>query len=68
MPDAHQNEEFMRLLEPVYENLYRFARSMARTKAETDDLVSETLLAALSGFKNLKERQHQITHLYLHQL
>ncbi len=64
MPDAHHNEEFMRLLQPAYENLYRFARSMARTKAETDDLVSETLLAALSGFKNLKDKENFKAYLF----
>ena len=37
---------------------------MARSKAETDDLVSETLLAALSGFKNLKEKQHFKAYLF----
>jgi RNA polymerase sigma-70 factor (ECF subfamily) len=64
MPDARQNEEFMQLLGPLYENLYRFARSMARTKAETDDLVSETLLAALTGFKNLENRAHFKAYLF----
>ncbi|HYF03138.1 MAG TPA: RNA polymerase sigma factor [Patescibacteria group bacterium] len=64
MPDARQNNEFMQLLGPHYESLYRFARSMARTRAETDDLVSETLLAALTGFKNLKERQNFKAYLF----
>ena len=54
----------MQLLQPHYEQLYRFARSMARTRSETDDLVSETLLAALSGFKNIKERANFKAYLF----
>lgn len=64
MPDARHNDEFMQLLELHYANLYRFARSMARTRAETDDLVSETLLAALSGFKNIENRANFKAYLF----
>ncbi len=48
MKNKHQ--EFLALLEPVYPRLSRYARAVTKNREETEDLVSDTVLAALEKF------------------
>lgn len=52
-----RKERFLTLLEPVHDNLARFARSMARGEEEARDLVGETVLRALEKFDGLKDER-----------
>lgn len=47
-------ERFLRLLLPVRDRLMQFARAMTRNREEADDLVSDTILAALERFDDLR--------------
>jgi RNA polymerase sigma-70 factor (ECF subfamily) len=48
---------FMELFLPVRDRLHRFARAMARTAEDADDLVSETVLAAFEGFDTIRDQK-----------
>ncbi len=50
-------ERFLLLLEPVHDNLARFAQSMTSSREEAADLVSETVLRALESFGELKDEK-----------
>jgi RNA polymerase sigma-70 factor (ECF subfamily) len=50
-------EEFLRLLLPLRDRLARYARAVSRRREEADDLVSDTILAALEGFDRLRNRE-----------
>ena len=47
----------MELFLPVRDRLNRFARAMARTAEDADDLVSETVLIAFEGFDTIRDPQ-----------
>jgi DNA-directed RNA polymerase specialized sigma24 family protein len=54
MEDKERQEYFLKLFEPVRENLVRYARAMTRNPENAKDLVSETILAAYQNFHKLK--------------
>lgn len=54
---AQRKERFLLLLEPVHDNLARFARSMTAGSEEARDLVGETVLCALESFDELKDER-----------
>jgi RNA polymerase sigma-70 factor (ECF subfamily) len=49
-------EEFLALLLPLRDRLAHYARAVSKRREEADDLVSDTILAALEGFDSLKNR------------
>jgi len=50
-----RNERFKALLNPVYADCERWAYSLAQERAEAQDVLSESILAALQGFHQLKD-------------
>jgi RNA polymerase sigma-70 factor (ECF subfamily) len=63
-PHRERKERFLHLLEPVHDNLARFARSLARDEEETRDLVGETVLRALEAFDDLSDRRAFLSWLF----
>lgn len=56
-PGWSRQQEFMLLLNPVYDNLYRFVRALVRSREEAFDLLHDTLLVAYEKFDTLKDKQ-----------
>ncbi len=52
-----RKRRFLELLEPVHDNLARFARSIAAGDEDARDLVGETVLRALEHFDELKDEK-----------
>jgi RNA polymerase sigma-70 factor, ECF subfamily len=48
---------FMEAFEPCRDALWRFVRSMTRTRHEAEDLHSDTVLHAFEGFDRVRDRQ-----------
>lgn len=61
---AASQEEFLRLLLPMRDRLAHYARAVSRTREEADDLVSDTILAALEGFASLRNREVFASYLF----
>jgi RNA polymerase sigma-70 factor (ECF subfamily) len=51
-------EEFLRLLEPVYPRLSRYALAITRNVDEAKDLTSDAILIALEQFAKMKDKEH----------
>ncbi len=51
-------EEFLRLLEPVYPRLSRYALAITRNIEEAKDLTSDAVLIALEQFEKMSEKEH----------
>ncbi|MCP4571548.1 MAG: RNA polymerase sigma factor [bacterium] len=47
---------FEEMLEPVYQDAVRFARGLAGSKADGDDLLQDALMRAMRGFDRLRDR------------
>ena len=65
--DTSLNERkgrFLELLQPVHDNLARFARSIVRNDEEARDLVGETVLRALEHFDELKDEKAFLSWLF----
>jgi len=58
------NERFMALLKPYHDRLARFARAMTRSREEAEDLVGDTLLAALEHFEQLRHEEAFLSWLF----
>ncbi len=54
-PTSRRKVRFLRLLDPVYDGLCRFARAMTHDREEARDLVADTLLVAWEGFDRLRD-------------
>jgi RNA polymerase sigma-70 factor (ECF subfamily) len=52
-----KQEEFLALLEPVYDRLWRFALATARNRDDANDLMSETILATYERFHTIRNTQ-----------
>lgn len=63
-PHRQRKERFLHLLEPVHDNLARFARSLARDEEEARDLVGETVLRALESFDDLQDERAFLSWLF----
>jgi RNA polymerase sigma-70 factor, ECF subfamily len=50
-----KQEEFLGLLEPVYQRLWRFALATTRDHVNAQDLLSETILAAYERFDTVRD-------------
>jgi len=50
-----QQERFLRLLEPLNDQLFLYARALERNKQDAEDLVSETILKCYEYFPNIKD-------------
>ncbi|MBC8144755.1 MAG: RNA polymerase sigma factor [bacterium] len=63
---AHNSlqEEFLRQLLPLRDRLSHYARAVARTREEADDLVGDTILAALEGFGALRSHDGFASYLF----
>lgn len=48
-------QRFMALFEPQRDALWRFIRSMVRSKHEAEDIMSETVLQAYQSFRSLRD-------------
>ncbi|BBY81288.1 sigma-70 family RNA polymerase sigma factor [Mycolicibacterium pulveris] len=55
MTDQDLGARFTRETEPLYEALARGARRLARSDADADDLLQDTLLHAYAGFHTFRE-------------
>lgn len=58
------NERFMALLKPHHDRLARFARAMTRSREEAEDLMGDTLLAALEHFEQLRHEEAFVSWLF----
>ncbi|HVK40054.1 MAG TPA: RNA polymerase sigma factor [Candidatus Kapabacteria bacterium] len=61
---TERNREFMRLLTPVQHRLMHFARAMTRDVHEADDLVADTVLAALERFAEVRDQRAFLSFLF----
>ncbi len=59
-----RQDEFLALVEPLYERLERFCRVMTRNNEEARDVISETLLQAYSVFGSVRNRQAFLSFLF----
>jgi RNA polymerase sigma-70 factor, ECF subfamily len=59
-----RKERFMQLLLPVRDRLVRFARGMARSPEDVEDLVGDTMLAAFEGFDRLRHDVAFLSYLF----
>ncbi|MEO6938828.1 MAG: RNA polymerase sigma factor [Candidatus Kapaibacterium sp.] len=53
--NAERQQEFLELLEPVYQRLWRFSLATTRDHVNAQDLLSETLLEAYERFDSLRD-------------
>lgn len=56
--------DFLRLYEPVHDAFARFCHAKAYGLIEAEDLISETVLAALENFANLKNEAAFLSYLF----
>jgi RNA polymerase sigma-70 factor (ECF subfamily) len=56
MTQAKQ-DEFLMLLSPVHDRLWRFALAMTRDRDDAEDLMSETILASYERFHTIRDPQ-----------
>ncbi len=54
-PDPDLAARFAREAVPLFDALARGARRLARTEADAEDLLQDTLLHAYAGFRTFKE-------------
>lgn len=59
-----QQEAFLAKLEPLYDRLERFCRTMTRNNDEAKDVLSETLLEAYRSFDTLKNDKAFLSFLF----
>jgi RNA polymerase sigma-70 factor (ECF subfamily) len=59
-----KQRQFMELLLPLRDPLVRFARSMARTPEDAEDLVADTMLAAFERFDKVNNREAFLSYLF----
>lgn len=57
-------QRFMALFEPQRDALWRFIRSMVRSKHEAEDIMSETVLQAYQGFPRMRDDQAFVSFLF----
>jgi RNA polymerase sigma-70 factor (ECF subfamily) len=50
-----QQEEFMKLYEPIHEQLARYCRAISKIKEDAEDLMNETIMIAFQNFEKLKD-------------
>ena len=58
MKQSERQEEFLKLLEPVYPKLSRYSLAVTRNVAEAEDLTSDTVLIALEQFDKIDNKDH----------
>jgi RNA polymerase sigma-70 factor (ECF subfamily) len=56
--DVQRKEDFLALMLPLRDRLAHYARGVCRSAEEAEDLVSDTILAALEGFDRIRDRSH----------
>ena len=56
MIEKEKHIEFLKLLDPVHNNLARFARAISSNREEAKDLVSESILKAYENFDKLIDK------------
>lgn len=54
-PAVDRQRRFLRLLEPVHDNLARFVQAMVRDREDARDLIAETILQAYQRFDTLRD-------------
>ncbi len=52
-----KQQQFLALLQPVYDGLYRFIYALTRNRDKADDLMSETILQAYERFETVRDTQ-----------
>jgi RNA polymerase sigma-70 factor (ECF subfamily) len=55
--NAERQQEFLELLEPVYQRLWRFSLATTRDHVNAQDLLSETLLEAYERFDSIERHK-----------
>jgi RNA polymerase sigma-70 factor (ECF subfamily) len=55
---------FLQLLEPVYDRLARYCLAITRDQHEGEDLVSDSVLAALESFESITDHAHFSSYLF----
>ncbi len=55
--DIERKQRFLKLLEPVYPRLSRYALAMTRNREEAKDLVGEAVLVALERFESIRSEE-----------
>jgi RNA polymerase sigma factor (sigma-70 family) len=57
LENSATSAEFWQRLEPLYQRLYAFALSLTRSREAAEDLVSDSVLASLKNFPEMRDRQ-----------
>ncbi|MCO6465251.1 MAG: RNA polymerase sigma factor [Bradyrhizobiaceae bacterium] len=58
------SERFLKLYMPLQDSLWRFVRSLVRSEAQAEDVVSETVLQAFEGFSRIRDEQAFLSYLF----
>ncbi|MGE3800272.1 MAG: RNA polymerase sigma factor [Candidatus Kapaibacterium sp.] len=61
---AERQEEFLRLLNPVYEQLERFCFAVEYDREQAHDLIGETILRAYEHFEEIRDRKAFLSWLF----
>lgn len=61
---TERQQQFMALVEPVYNKLERFCRAITRNSDEAKDILSETLLQAYQGFNSVRHNTAFLSFLF----
>jgi RNA polymerase sigma-70 factor (ECF subfamily) len=59
-----QQEEFMRLLEPMHKKLEKFALAMTRDREQARDLVHDTIVIAYERFHTIRDKNAFTSYLF----
>lgn len=62
---SREKEEFLRLLEPVYPRLSRYALAITKNSEDAKDLTADTVLIVLEKFERMKSHEHFAGFLFL---
>jgi RNA polymerase sigma-70 factor (ECF subfamily) len=61
---SNDHDEFLALLEPVHNRLWRFVLSTTRNREQAEDLLSETVLVAFERFHTLRDPKAFVSFLF----
>lgn len=57
-------EEFLRVYQPLHDNLTRFVQSMVWNKEDVKDVISETLLKTFETFEKLRNKEALLSYMF----
>lgn len=59
-----KNTEFLKLYDPIHNQLYRFCRAISGRTEDAEDLLQDTILNVIEGFDNIRNKSVFKTYLF----